>query len=50
LTFYSDFGHKFRAAAEKTGARTKHDGFDSAMVEVKIEDHRPFLEYLMHPE
>jgi len=43
---YSDFGQRFRAAAEKAGARTKHDGFDTAMIEVKNEDSRPFMEEL----
>ena len=45
---YSDFGQRFRAAAEKAGARTKHDGFDTAMIEVKNEDSRPFMEELHH--
>lgn len=44
----NDFGSRFRAAAEKTGARTKHDGFDTAMIEVRNEDQRPFMEMLMH--
>jgi len=48
LQKYSDFGQKFRIAAEKTGARTKHDGFDTAMIEVKNEDARPFMEELEH--
>jgi len=39
---------KFRTAAERTGARTKHDGFDTAMIEVKNEDARPFMEELEH--
>ncbi len=39
---------KFSKAAEKTGARTKHDGFDTAMIEVKNEDARPFMEELEH--
>ncbi len=42
----NDFGHKFRQAAENAGARTKHDGFDTAMIEVKNEDQRPFMEEL----
>lgn len=48
LNLFSDFGQKFRKAAEKTGARTKHDGFDTAMIEVKNEDARPFMEELEH--
>lgn len=48
LFIFSDFGQKFRIAAEKTGARTKHDGFDTAMIEVKNEDARPFMEELEH--
>jgi hypothetical protein len=48
IYFPSDFGQRFRAAAEKAGARTKHDGFDTAMIEVKNEDSRPFMEELQH--
>lgn len=42
----NDFGQRFRRAAEKTGVKTKHDGFDSALIEIKNEDQRPFLDEL----
>jgi cell division control protein 45 len=42
----NDFGQRFRRAAEKTGVKTKHDGFDSALIEIKNEDQRPFMDEL----
>lgn len=48
--YNSDFGQQFRAAAGKATAKTRHDGFETAMIEVKNEDWRPFIENLSNPE
>jgi cell division control protein 45 len=40
------FGIAFRRAAQTVRARVKHDGFDSAMIEVKSEDLKGFLQTL----
>jgi cell division control protein 45 len=40
------FGLAFRRAAQIVRARVKHDGFDSAMIEVKSEDLKGFLQTL----
>ena len=33
-------------AAENVAAKTKHDGFESSMIEVRNEDWAPFIEEL----
>jgi len=38
------FGTQFRRAAEALQIKTKHDGFDSSMIEMKNEDFRRFME------
>lgn len=40
------FGLAFRRAAQTVRARVKHDGFDSAMIEVKADDLKGFLQTL----
>jgi cell division control protein 45 len=40
------FGSSFNKAAEKTGARVKHDGFETSIMEVEKEDIYKFMEYL----
>jgi len=40
------FGTSFDKAAEKTGARVKHDGFETSMLEVEKDDIYKFMEYL----
>jgi len=40
------FGQKFREAAETLSIKTKHDGFDTSMIEMRNEDWRPFMEEL----
>lgn len=40
------FGGAFRKAAETTGARIKHDGFESSIMEVQKDDLKDFMEYL----
>ena len=38
------FGKQFARAAESLQIKTKHDGFDSSMIEMKNEDFRRFME------
>jgi hypothetical protein len=45
---YSDFSRRFREVADKLGTKTRHDGFDTSMIEVKTEDWRTFIEELCH--
>jgi len=40
------FGSSFSKAADKTNARVKHDGFETAIVEVEKDDIFKFMEYL----
>lgn len=40
------FGVAFRLAMRKVRARVRHDGFDSAMIEVQAEDLKGFLQML----
>ncbi len=40
------FGQAFREAAERTKARIKHDGFETAVMLVGTEDWANFIEYL----
>jgi cell division control protein 45 len=40
------FGVAFRDAADRTNARIKHDGFETAMMEVQKDDLKHFLEVL----
>jgi len=40
------FGTSFNKAAEKTGARVKHDGFETSQMEIQKEDVFKFMEYL----
>jgi hypothetical protein len=43
---HSDFGARFRQAAEVASTKTKHDGFDSAFIEIPSKDQRTFMEHL----
>jgi len=43
---FSDFGARFRQAAEMASLKTKHDGFDSAFIEIPSTDQRTFMEHL----
>ena len=40
------FGHAFREAANQIKARFKHDGFDSAVMEIDKDDVLRFIESL----
>lgn len=42
------FGMAFNNAAVRIRARVKHDGFDSAMIEIKAGDLKGFLQTLQH--
>jgi len=43
---YSTFGARFRQAAKNLNVKTMHDGFETAMIELKNEDWRQFIEEL----
>ena len=42
----NDFGKKFNESARKLGVKTTHDGFETAMVELRSQDWRNFMEVL----
>ncbi len=42
----SNFGGRFTAAAANCAAKSRHDGFETAMIEIKAEDWKPFMEDL----
>jgi len=44
LIFFSTFGSAFREAAKNLNVKTMHDGFETAMIELKEEDWRQFIE------
>lgn len=43
---FSSFGRSFIEAAERSGARIKHDGFEESIIEVQREDLNNFLHVL----
>ncbi len=48
--FYSDFGTRFRLTAKQLGVKSMHDGFDSAMIELRNEDWKMFIQKLAELE
>ena len=44
--FYSDFGNKFNRVAEELRIKKTHDGFDTAMIEIKSDDFKNFIQNL----
>lgn len=44
--FFSDFGLRFRGAAEKINVPIGHEGFESGMLEIDNNDFRSFIEEL----
>ena len=49
-TARNDFGKRFRAAAEQLKLSKTHDGFDTAMIEIKSDDFRNFIDRLANLE
>ena len=45
-TTRNDFSKRFKNAAEKCNMRMKHDGFDSAMIEMRSQDWPEFIQEL----
>lgn len=45
-TARNEFSVRFRMAAQEVGASTKHDGFDSGMIEVLNKDWLKFMNNL----
>jgi hypothetical protein len=39
----NDFGERFRAAAYGVGVKTKHESFETDIIEIKNEDYRSFM-------
>jgi hypothetical protein len=44
--FNSDFGLRFRGAAEKINVKIGHDGFESGMLEIDNNDWKLFMQEL----
>ena len=42
--FISDFGHRFRSAAEKINVKIGHEGFESGMLEIDNNDWKLFMQ------
>ena len=45
-TARNDFSRRFSAAAQKCNIRVKHDGFDTAMIEMRSQDWQEFIHEL----
>lgn len=44
LLKFSDFGKRFKEASENIGAKSRHDGFDTAMIEISVDYWRQFMD------
>ena len=42
----NDFGNRFRATAKQLGVKSMHDAFDAAMIELRNEDWKMFIQTL----